>query len=160
MSLWNKIQYLNLNIFRTRCCKPLIFQTQICWSNRIHCLKYLRSTTFGSKDIVIRKSEFVAKNQFLWNNIKKALLLYFCFVKAGLSLRHIVHQHPEFVCGLFSPTLHQPGSGLHQPGPSLPRSLPATPPPQRHTFCRVCGQKFLLKQIRLLSLHYHQQHLR
>ena len=34
--------------------------------NRIHSLKYLRSTTFGSKDIVIRKSEFVAKTQFLF----------------------------------------------------------------------------------------------
>jgi len=29
-------------------------------------LKYLRSATFGSKDIVIRKSEFVAKTQFLY----------------------------------------------------------------------------------------------
>jgi len=28
-------------------------------------LKYLRSATFDSKDIVIRKSEFVAKTQFL-----------------------------------------------------------------------------------------------
>ena len=54
LSLWNKIKYLNLNIFRTRCCKPLIFQTQIILSNRIHSLKYLRSTTFGSKVIVIR----------------------------------------------------------------------------------------------------------
>jgi len=53
------------NIFGTRCCKPLIFQTQIIWSNRIHSLKYLRSTTFGSKDIINRKSEFVAKTQFL-----------------------------------------------------------------------------------------------
>ena len=44
----------------------MIFQTQIIWSNRIHSLKYLRSTTFGSKDIVIRKSEFVAKTQFLY----------------------------------------------------------------------------------------------
>ena len=65
LSLWNKIKYLNLNIFRTRCCKPLIFQTHIILSNRIHSLKYLRSTTFGSKVIVIRKSEFVAKTQFL-----------------------------------------------------------------------------------------------
>ena len=32
---------------------------------RIHSLKYLRYATFGSKDIVIRKSEFVAKTQFL-----------------------------------------------------------------------------------------------
>jgi len=65
LSLRNKIKYLNLEIFRTRSCKPLIFQTQIIWSNRIHSLKYLRSATFGSKDIVIRKSEFVAKTQFL-----------------------------------------------------------------------------------------------
>ena len=67
MSLWNKIKYSNLNSFRTRCSKPLIFQTQIIWANRIHSLKYLRSATFGSKNIVIRKSEFVAKTQFLWN---------------------------------------------------------------------------------------------
>jgi len=69
LSLWNKIKYLNLNIFRTRCCKPLIFQTQIILSNRIHSLKYLRSATFGSKDTVTRKSEFVAKTQFLLNRI-------------------------------------------------------------------------------------------
>ena len=66
LSLCNKIKYLNLNIFRTQCCKPLIFQTQINWSNRTHSLKYLRSATFGSKDIMIRKSEFVAKTQFLY----------------------------------------------------------------------------------------------
>ena len=65
LSLLNKIKYLNLNIFRFWCCKPLIFQTQIIWSNRIHSLKYLRSATFGSKDIEIRKSKFVAKTQFL-----------------------------------------------------------------------------------------------
>ena len=29
LSFWNKIKYLNHNIFKTRCCKPLIFQTQI-----------------------------------------------------------------------------------------------------------------------------------
>ena len=65
LSLWNKIKYLNHNIFRTRSCKPLIFQTQISWSNRIQSLKYLRYATFGSKDKVIRKSELVAKTQFL-----------------------------------------------------------------------------------------------
>ena len=31
----------------------------------IHSLKYLKYATFGSKDIVIKKSEFVAKTQFL-----------------------------------------------------------------------------------------------
>ena len=32
-------------------------------------LKYQRSTTFGCKDIEIRKSEFVVKTQFLCKNI-------------------------------------------------------------------------------------------
>ena len=68
LSLWNKIKYLNLNIFRNRCCKPLIFQTQIIWSNRILSLKYLRSATFESKNIVFRKSEFVAKTQLLYRS--------------------------------------------------------------------------------------------
>ena len=69
LSLWNKIKYLNLNIFRIRCCKPLMFQTHIIWSNRIHSLKYLRTASFGSRDIVIRKSEFVAKTQFLYKYV-------------------------------------------------------------------------------------------
>ena len=30
-------------------CKPLIYQTLIIWFNIIQSLKYLRSTTFGSK---------------------------------------------------------------------------------------------------------------
>ena len=51
----------------------MIFQTQIIWSNRIHSLKYLRSATSGSKDIVIRKWEFVAKTQFLCQISKKSL---------------------------------------------------------------------------------------
>ena len=42
---------------------PSIFQTKNI--NRIHRLKYLRSTTLGQKDIGIWKSEFVAKSQFL-----------------------------------------------------------------------------------------------
>ena len=45
--------------------KPLIFQTQINRSNRIHSLKYLSSTKMGFKDKVIIKSDFVAKTQFL-----------------------------------------------------------------------------------------------
>ena len=86
LSLWNKIKYLNLNIFRARCCKSLIFQTQIIWSNRIHSLKYLRSTTFGSKDKVIRKSEFVAKNQFLLTSCLILNPVTFCqnFKKLGI----------------------------------------------------------------------------
>ena len=58
------------NIFRIQYCKPLIFQTQIIWFNKIYELKYLRSATFGSKDIVIIKSEFVAKTQFLFCSLK------------------------------------------------------------------------------------------
>ena len=50
----------------------MIFQTQIIWFNKIHSLKYLRSATFGSKDILIIKSEFVAKTQFLFS--KKCLI--------------------------------------------------------------------------------------
>ena len=42
------------------------FQTQIFWSNRIHCLKYLRVTTLGCKDIGIRKSELVAKTRLIY----------------------------------------------------------------------------------------------
>ena len=43
----------------------MIFQTLIILANRIHSLKYLRSTALGLKDIGIRKSEFVTKTQFL-----------------------------------------------------------------------------------------------
>jgi len=35
-------------------------------TNTIHSLKCLRSTTLGSKEIGIKKSEFVAKTQFIW----------------------------------------------------------------------------------------------
>ena len=66
LNLWNKIKYLNLNIFRTRCCKPMIFQTFI---TEFLVLNIIMPATFGSKDIVIRKSEFVAKTQFLCKNI-------------------------------------------------------------------------------------------
>ena len=68
MSLCHKLWIYNLNIFGTQCCKYLIFQTYIIRSNRIHSLKYLRSTTLESKDIGFRKAEFVAKTQFLWHS--------------------------------------------------------------------------------------------
>ena len=91
MTLWNKIKYFNLNIFRTR----LIFQTQIIWSNRIHSLKYLRSATFGSKDIVIRKSEFVAKIQFFTNQAKGLFIVHRNLSKGGLFfLGRVNSQHP------------------------------------------------------------------
>ena len=67
MSTWLRNWFFatNSNIQTPISLKPLIFQAQNILSNRIHSLKYLGSTTFGFKDIVIRKSEFVAKTQFL-----------------------------------------------------------------------------------------------
>ena len=96
LSLWNKIKYSNLNIFRTRFCKPLIFQTQIIWSNRIHSLKYLRSATFGSKDIVIRKSEFVAKTQFLsflWKKMIIQPVYKMIFICCEFYYEHLTVKH-------------------------------------------------------------------
>ena len=66
LSCCNKLQLSNPHISATEWCKPLIFQTYIIWSNRNHSLKYQRYTTFGCKDIEIRKFEFVAKTQFLF----------------------------------------------------------------------------------------------
>ena len=43
------------------------------WSNKIHRLKYQGSTTIGCKDIEIRKSEFVAKTQFLSDELKSEI---------------------------------------------------------------------------------------
>ena len=83
LSLRNKIRYLNHNIFKTQFCKPLIFQTQINWSNRIHSLKYLRYATFGSKDVMIRKSEFVAKTQFL-SLCKAQIVIFFSKISSAI----------------------------------------------------------------------------
>ena len=55
LSFYQKLKLSNPFIFTIWWCKPLIFQTYIIWSNRIHCLKYQRSKTLGSKDIEIRK---------------------------------------------------------------------------------------------------------
>ena len=54
------------NISATWYWKPLIFQTYTIWSYRIYTLKDLNSKTCGCKDIGMRKSEFVAKTQFLF----------------------------------------------------------------------------------------------
>ena len=45
--------------------KPLKFQTMTFVRSKNISLKYQRFTTLGSKDIGNRKSEFVAKSQFL-----------------------------------------------------------------------------------------------
>ena len=39
-------------------------------------MKYFMSTTLGCKDIEISKSEFIAKIQFLFNMLNRALILY------------------------------------------------------------------------------------
>ena len=67
LSLCNKLWFSNTYIFSTGWCKPLIFQTYIFSSNRIHCFKYLRSTALGYKDIEIRKSDVCDKDSIpLW----------------------------------------------------------------------------------------------
>ena len=66
LSFWNKFKFSNPYIFTIWRSKQLIFQTYIIWSIWIYSLKYLRSTTLESKDIWIRKAEFVAKTQFLY----------------------------------------------------------------------------------------------
>jgi hypothetical protein len=49
---------------------------------------------------------------------------------------------------------------INQQAPKLPTSRfhPATPPPERHSFCLHCGQRFLKKNVKLLALHFQQQH--
>ena len=74
----------DLNIFAIWWCKLLIFPTWIILSISINSLKYLRSTTLGYKDIEIRKSEIVAKTQFLyckyniWSGCKYNLFRNYC----------------------------------------------------------------------------------
>ena len=65
LSFCHELEFQNPNIFETCQCKPLIFQTQTILTRRINSLKYQRSTNSGCKDIGIRKSEFLAKTQFL-----------------------------------------------------------------------------------------------
>jgi len=66
LSLCHKLKYSNPFIYWTWCCRLLIFQTKIIWCNKIHSLKYLRSTTLGCRDIGIIKLEFVSKTQLLY----------------------------------------------------------------------------------------------
>ena len=47
----------------------IYFKVRFFLSNKIYSLKYQRSTTLGSKDIGIRKPEFVAKTQFLSHDL-------------------------------------------------------------------------------------------
>jgi len=56
-SLYHKLECSDFYISVTWWCKPLIFQTELNWSNRINSL--------DCKNIRIRKSEFLAKTQLL-----------------------------------------------------------------------------------------------
>ena len=69
LTLCHKLWFSNPNICGTRCRKPWIFQTYIFWSNKSHSLKFQRFKKLESKDIGIRKSEFVANSQILYTNI-------------------------------------------------------------------------------------------
>ena len=66
LSLCHKLWFSNPYIFGFQRRKPLKFQTMTFVRSNNISLKYQRFTTLGSKDIGIRKSEFVAKNQFLY----------------------------------------------------------------------------------------------
>ena len=94
------------NIFATWCCCcyfTLFF-------NRIHGLKYQRSTTLGYKDIGIRKSVLVAKTQFLrqQKSLKRELFSkrksYFLktFVPENPKLYFSENVSPDFFTRFFS----------------------------------------------------------
>ena len=70
LTLCNKLWFSNPNIFGFQRRKPLKFQTMTFVRSNNISLKYQRFTTLGSKDIGIRKSEFVAKSQFIWESWK------------------------------------------------------------------------------------------
>ena len=55
MSFCNKLKFTNSFIFATWWCKPIIFQTYVIRSNRIHSLKEQMYTTSGCKDTRIKK---------------------------------------------------------------------------------------------------------
>ena len=75
--------------------------------------------------------------------------------QSGLGPQHLVHHHPQYVCSIMfgRPPPSPAPSRPHLPHPGL-----STPPPERHSFCLLCGQRFLKKHVKLLALHLQQQH--
>ena len=69
LTLCHKLWFSNPYIFGFQRRKPLIFQTMTFDRSKNISLKYQRFTTLASKDIGIRKSEFVAKSQFLCSSV-------------------------------------------------------------------------------------------
>ena len=65
LALCDKHCFSNPNIFGFQRRKPMKFQTMTFVRLKTISLKYQRFTTLVSKEIGIRKSEFVAKSQFL-----------------------------------------------------------------------------------------------
>ena len=117
----------------------MIFQALIIWFNRIHSLKYLRYATFGSKDLVIRKSEFVAKTQFFCGNRLKNL-----HIIIQLKTKYMEH----FI--ISKTTFYKffwcfQSSGLNCTLSSNITSFPSTPYIRKHK--KVCfhGVRYFLK---------------
>ena len=88
LSFCHKLRFFNPYIFATRSCRPLKFQTKNSDISNILSLKYKRFT-FGFKDKVIRKLEFVARTQLIslekyghgpnhLINLLNHLYLFFC----------------------------------------------------------------------------------
>jgi len=67
------------------------------------------------------------------------------FLKPGLGPQHLVDHHSEYVCSIM---FARPPTLAHVSSPTM----------DRHSFCLLCGQRFLKKQVKLLALHLQQQH--
>ena len=135
MSLCHKHKFSNSYILATSWWEPLIFQTQILWSNLFHSLKYLRSTKLECKGI--RKSEFPQKNTFYWDKYCKDEISKTCPPSLGglpvLPLRLVLFTSkvwPSFPLG-FTPSLRGlPSRPLWialLPSKTSPSSLPGLP---------------------------------
>ena len=61
LSFCHKLCLANPDIFATRCCRPLIFQTMISVRSNNLSLQYLRFTLSGCKNIGLRTFKFVTK---------------------------------------------------------------------------------------------------
>ena len=77
-----------------------IFQTIINWSKMIDSLKCLRSPTLKCKEIGIRKSEFVTKTQFLYDQalISISTILKFPAQKSQFKIIKLSWKHLQNFC--------------------------------------------------------------
>ena len=65
LSLCQKLWFYKPYIFGNQCLRSLTIQTMTSVRSNNISLKYRRLTSLGSKDIGIKKKEFVTKTQFL-----------------------------------------------------------------------------------------------